>query len=59
MVKDKWLRVRLSDHEEQILTSWAIAYGENKSSFLRRLLRSLPEPDALPQPLSFLSRAEE
>jgi hypothetical protein len=52
MIKDKWLRVRLASEEEQKLESWASAYSESKSSFVRRLLQSLPaSPDLIAPPL--------
>ncbi len=52
MIKDKWLRVRFTSEEEQKLESWAIAYSETKSSFIRRLLQSLPaSPHTVVSPL--------
>ncbi len=52
MIKDRWLRVRFTSEEEQKLESWAIAYSESKSSFIRRLLQSLPaSPDLIAPPL--------
>jgi hypothetical protein len=52
MVKDRWLRVRFTADEEQKLELWAIAYSESKSSFVRRLLQSLPaSPHAVASPL--------
>jgi hypothetical protein len=52
MIKDKWLRVRFTFEEEQKLESWAIAYSETKSSFIRRLLQSLPaSPHTVVSPL--------
>lgn len=49
--KIKWLRVRLSEEEDEIIDKWAKAYGEDRSAFVRRMLRSLPdEPPVIPQP---------
>jgi hypothetical protein len=52
MVKDRWLRVRFTSEEEHKLQNWASAYSESKSSFIRRLLQSLPaSPHAIAPPL--------
>jgi hypothetical protein len=61
MIKDKWLRVRFSAQEEQMLSSWASAYGENKSSFIRRLLHSLPPspPESINPSLKLLDIASD
>ncbi len=49
--KTKWLRVRLDEEEEQLLERWSKAYGEDRSAFVRRLLRSLPNnPKNIPTP---------
>lgn len=49
--KNKWLRVRLDNEEDNILDEWADAYGEDRSAFVRRMLRSLPKkPPQIPQP---------
>jgi hypothetical protein len=48
--KTDWLRVRLTPQEKEKLLAWSIAYGEDTSTFVRRMLQSLPDEPPVIQP---------
>jgi hypothetical protein len=51
MAKNKVLRTRLETPEFEKVMRWCEAYGEDPSTFLRRLIRGLPNnPPQIPQP---------